>query len=663
MIKNHFILGTAGHVDHGKTALIKALTGIECDTHPEEKIRGITISLGFAYLDFPNGTSIGIVDVPGHKDFLNTMISGACGIDLVMLVVAADSGVMPQTIEHIQISQMLGIKSGVVVLTKADLVDEEMLLVVEEEIREFTKDTFLKDAAIFKVSSKTGKGISELNDFLSQLNRVETNKCEDGIFRMFIDRIFSVSGFGTVVTGSVISGSLKAEDKVFLLPGNKELRVRRLERHGKEVNTVYAGDRAAINITGLKKEEFLRGMVISEKIIQSTQMVDAQVKLINRSKKIELWSHVIFLSGTYESRASIHLIDVDNLKCGETAFSQIHLEQPIVIHKGDKFIIRNTSGDTTLGGGEIIDPYPLHHRRRTEKVISELKNISKGGITELITAEIRKSHFPITLQCIAEKQNLTQQETDNFLPDSLPDDIVYFKTENSIYFILAEQMNRIKNRIIKNLENYHKLNPLDENGKTFEELMGIWGVNRNYASEGVMKCILDKMAADKILETINSTWTIFSHKVTLTDQDIRQINFVESFHKNCGMNTPLMSELIPKAHNAGIPESKLKQILLLLTKQKKLYCIDDNYIHRDLINDIRGILLNYLKEHPEGITVAQFRDLINGNRKICLLLLTQFDKEGITNRQEDLRFITEKGWQKSYGLSNSSKKLSINFVV
>ena len=649
MIKNHFILGTAGHVDHGKTALIKALTGIECDTHPEEKIRGITINLGFAYLDFPNGTSIGIVDVPGHKDFLNTMISGACGIDMVMLVIAADSGVMPQTIEHILISQMLGIKSGVVVLTKADLVDEEMLLVVEEEIREFIKDTFLKDAAIFKVSSKTGKGISELKDFLSQFNRVETNKCEEGIFRMFIDRIFSISGFGTVVTGSVIGGSLKAEDKVFLLPGNKELRVRRLERHGKEVNTVYAGDRAAINITGLKKEEFTRGMVLSEKIIQSTQMVDAQVELINRSRKIELWSHVIFLSGTYESRASVHLIDADNLKCGETAIAQIHFDLPVIIQKGDKFIIRDTSGDTTLGGGEIIDPYPLHHRRRTEKVISELKNISKGGITELITAEIRKSHFPITLQCIAEKQNLTKQETDNFLPDSLPDDIVYFRTENCIYFILAAQMNRIKNRITKNLENYHKLNPMDENGKTFEELMGIWGVNRNYASEGVMKCILDKMAVDKILETISSTWTIFSHKVTLTEQDIRQINFVESFHKNCGMNTPLMSELIPKAHNAGIHESKLKQILLLLTKQKKLYCIDDNYIHRDLINDIRGTLLNYLKEHLEGITVAQFRDLISGNRKICLLLLAQFDKEGITHRQEDLRLITEKGWQKSYG--------------
>jgi len=439
--------------------------------------------------------------------------------------------------------------------------------------------------------------------------------------------------------------------------------VRRLERYGKEVHTVFAGDRAAINLTGIKKEEFIKGMVLSGKIIQSTQMLDAKIKLINRSKKIDLWSHVIFLSGTYESRASIHLIDVDDLKCGETAFSQIHLEQPIIIHKGDKFIIRNTSGDTTLGGGEIIDPYPLHHRRRTEKVINELKNISEGGITELIAAEVRKYHYPVTLECIADKLCLSQTDIQNFLPDSLPEDIVHYDTEGCIFLMLAAQSNQIQKRIIKNLENYHRLNPLDENGKTFEELMSVFGVNRNAAAEGVMKCILSNMLENNILNNINSTWAIYSHKVLLTELEIKQIKFVEAFHKNCGLNAPLMSELIPKAHNEGISENKLFQILMLLTKQRKLYCIDDNFIHYKLVDGTREILLHYLKEHTGGITVAQFRDLINGNRKICLLLLAQYDREGFTSREGDMRFITEKGWQKSYGINDASKKLSTNFVV
>ncbi|MEW6195865.1 MAG: selenocysteine-specific translation elongation factor [Bacteroidota bacterium] len=661
MSKNHFILGTAGHVDHGKTALIKALTGIDCDTHPEEKLRGITINLGFAHIDFPNGTSIGIIDVPGHKDFVNTMISGACGIDMVMLVVAADSGIMPQTIEHIQISQMLGIKSGIVVLTKIDLVDEEMLIVIENEIQEFIKSTFLKEAPIFRVSPITGQGILELKNYLSQFSYCDLYKDEETNFRMFVDRIFSVAGFGTVVTGSVISGKLRKDENILLLPGGKELRVRRLERHGKEVNEVYAGNRAAINLTGIKKEDFRKGMVLSNKKIMPVTIVDAQIKSIS-SKKINLWSHAIFLCGTYESPARIHLIDSDTLKYSESAIAQVHLDYPFIAQKGDKFIIRSTSGDVTLGGGEIIDPYPLNHRRRTVKLITSLKNILNGGVAEIISAEVKKSQSPLTLESIINNQNIPAKQINNFSLEQLPSEVKYFKSTGTVFFILSSRLEYIKNKIIRNLENYHKHNPLDENGRTFEELMGIWGSARNIAAEEIMKSLLEEMAQNRMLKKSDSTWVLYLHNVVITGQDKQQIKFVERFHKESGMNVPLMSELNPTAHNFGITENKLIQILTLLTKHKRLIHIDDSYLHIDIVEKCREILLTYLKDHDEGITVAGFRDLLRGNRKICLLLFSIYDSEEIIYRDGDLRFITEKGLHKLQEIKISSKnKFQTNF--
>jgi len=642
-------MGTAGHVDHGKTALIKALTGIDCDTHPEEQLRGITINLGFAHIDFPNGISIGIVDVPGHRDFINTMISGACGIDFVLLVIAADSGVMPQTVEHLHIMQMLGIKSGIIALTKTDLADEEMLMIAEEDIKELVHDTFLDGCPIFKVSSKNGEGIDELKAFLSQIDLASFDRDKKDFFRMFIDRIFSVAGFGTIVTGSVMSGSLRINDKVFLLPAEKELRIRRLEKHGKEVQEVAAGNRAAINLIGLKKEEFNRGMVLCDRVISSTNLLDTKIKIILSGKKFDLWSQVIFLSGTFESQARIHLIDADNLKCGESALAQIHLNQAFIGQIGDKFIIRNSSGDKTIGGGEIIDPYPLHHKRRTEKIITQLKNISDGGLYQHVGAEVRKTNSPVTLECIANNLNLSEKDIAGFSPELLPSDVIHFESEGSTYLILSVQLAKLKSRIIKILENYHKHNPLDEEGRTFEELMGIFGVNRNSAADGIMKCLLQEMVERKILRKVNATWCMYSHLVSLTEVDKKQIKFVESFHKNCGMNVPLMSELIPAALKKGISETRLNQVLVLLSKRERLYSIDGNYIFKNIVDDCRKILLESLinlnsgNGDSIGITVAQFRDLVNGNRKICLLLLAQFDREGITRREDDLRFLTDKG--------------------
>ncbi len=361
----HIIIGTAGHIDHGKTALIKAMTNIDCDTHKEEKIRGITINLGFSYLSLPNGESAGIIDVPGHKDFINTMVSGACGIDLVLLVIAADSGIMPQTVEHANIIKALGITKGIVALTKTDLVDDELIEMARYEISDFLDKTSIKDAEIIGVSSVTSSGIDKLiNTIYKYIQEIE-EKGSKGLFRMYIDRIFTVKGHGIVVTGSVLGGNIKIGQDIYLLPGiNQKLRIRSIERHGQSVDGVIAGDRAAINLTGLKNEDFKRGMIISDRQLYETKLLDAAISLFETSPPLPLWSNIIFISGTFESQARMHLLDKENLNAGDEAIIQIHLSKPGILLNSDRFIIRNSSGDITLGGGYVIDAAPLHHKKR-----------------------------------------------------------------------------------------------------------------------------------------------------------------------------------------------------------------------------------------------------------------------------------------------------------
>jgi selenocysteine-specific elongation factor len=325
----HLIMGTAGHVDHGKTSLVKALTRIDCDTHVEEKKRGITIHLGFAHLDLGDGETLGIVDVPGHKDFIHTMVGGASGIDFVLLVIAADSGIMPQTREHLNIMRILGIKRGIIVLTKADLVDTELLAMVREEVRELVAGTFLENAPMVDVSAKTGAGLEALQDAIRTLVQQSEAKPEAGVFRLFVDRIFTVSGFGTVVTGSVLSGKVRTGDTLYLLPGKEDgYRVRRLERHGAEVSEIVAWDRSSINLVGLEKADFRRGMLLSDRLLRASTMIDARLEIYEPEVALGHWSQVIFHVGTHEQQARLHLLDKDKLKAGETALVQIHLREP-----------------------------------------------------------------------------------------------------------------------------------------------------------------------------------------------------------------------------------------------------------------------------------------------------------------------------------------------
>jgi selenocysteine-specific elongation factor len=637
----HLILGTAGHIDHGKTSLVNALTGINCDTHKEEKRRGITINLGFANLKMPNGEKVGIIDVPGHRDFIHTMVAGASGIDIAMLVVAADGGVMPQTREHLRIMETLGIKRGIIVLTRIDITEKDIIEMASDEISEFVKGSFLENAPIVRVSSKTREGIDLLTETITAIAAQTDARPEKEIFRMYIDRIFSVSGFGTVVTGSVLSGKLTEGEQAYLLPDEKELRIRRIERYGAEEKEVVAGDRASLNVVGLSKEDFVRGMLISDRKLRNSNLLDAKLQLFDNGRNLGLWTQAQFLMGTFETQVRVHLLDKDILHSGQEALVQIHCPISCTAQMGDHFVLRSSSNDMTLGGGEIIDPAPLHHKRRHAKDIQSVAKLADGKLVELVASEVRKNHRGISADLLADALNISIKELLDISKD-LPPDIAQLKSDKTSFFIEKKEANLIEEQIHKNIANFHKRNPLTPDGRTIEELQGILGVNWGAESGEMLQLMLNSQVDKKKLKKVNHTWADFNHSVENVHTLDTQIAVIETYLKNSGLRTPLMTEIETLARKEGIDTSMLKQILKHLITKKNVHQIEGNYIHESVVAPCRVKIVAALQQNPDGLTVAQFRDLIDGNRKICLLLYSLFDSEGITERMGDVRVLKMK---------------------
>ena len=385
----HVIIGTAGHVDHGKTLLIKALTGIDTDRLVEEKKRGITIELGFAQQDWPDGTQAGIVDVPGHERFIRNMLAGAGGVDLAMLVIAADDGVMPQTVEHLNILTLLGIKDGLIVITKADTVDPEWLEMMREEIREKTEGSFLEGKPIVAVSAYTGQGIPELKEMLRRLVREAEEKSLRIPFRLPIDRVFSVEGFGTVVTGTLIEGAVNEGDLAELIPSGAQTRIRNLQVHGKNVETAYAGQRVAINLAGLKKEDIQRGNSVAKPgSVRVSRMLDVRLQNLRDSGRIiKNDSQVHLFHGAAELLAKVVLFGQDELKPGESCYAQLRLTETIATKNGDRFVIRFFSPLETIGGGVILDDQPRRHKR-SDPNIQRILQLKETGSRDDITVQL-----------------------------------------------------------------------------------------------------------------------------------------------------------------------------------------------------------------------------------------------------------------------------------
>ena len=377
----HGIIGTAGHVDHGKTVLTKALTGMDTDRLAEEKCRGITIDLGFAHLDWPDGTQAGIVDVPGHEKFIKNMLAGAGGIDLALLVVAADEGVMPQTVEHLDILSLLGIRDGIVVLTKADLADADWLEMIRKQVQELVRGTFLEGAPILPVSAVTGSGIPELNEQLHSLVLHTKEKSTLAPFRLPIDRVFSVDGFGTVVTGTLTEGAVRVGDAVELVPSGLQSRVRTLQVHGESVDAAYAGQRAALNLTNLQRTEVHRGdAAVRPGGVRPSRMLDVRLRCLESAKRTVLnGSQVHLYHGTSVHLAKAVLLDRDELPPGAQCFAQLRLTEPMAVKQGDRFVIRFYSPVETIGGGTVLDPRPLRHKRHDPAVLDSLVLREQGS--------------------------------------------------------------------------------------------------------------------------------------------------------------------------------------------------------------------------------------------------------------------------------------------
>lgn len=636
----HLIMGTAGHVDHGKTALIKALTGIECDTHKEEKARGITIHLGFACLPMPDGGKIGIIDVPGHRDFIHTMVSGASGIDFVLLVIAADSGVMPQTREHLQIMEILGIKRGIVALTKSDLVEEDLLEICEVDVRDLLDQSVLKDAPLIRVSAKTGQGLEELKTEIGKMYESTAGRATEGVFRMYIDRIFSKSGFGTIVTGTVIGGHIEKDQEVYLLGNSpKILRIRRMERHGEEVAAIQAGDRASVNLVGLEKSEFTRGMVIADRELKSTSMADATLQIHAEKCKLGLWSKVVFHTGTCEQQARVHLINSDKLACGESAIVQIHFAEPVYLQHGDRFVIRNSSCDLTIGGGEIIDAAPLHHRRRPEKLVNELELVAKNKLHELVTLELKKARTPLTAAQIARNLNVSGSKVLKLIENKTVKGVLRFDTREGPALALQAWLETLRSDIVSAVGDYRKRNPLSAKGINLEELRSTLKLEKTGAVDDVLLAVVKGLVEKGRLRENAKTWLAGDDTGAVDTRLARKVELIENFFSGCGMQAPLPNQLKELADREKIADKELKAIIHHLVSSGRIIKAEDTHIHVSIVDDCRKKLVERLSGNSEGIKVADFRDLVNGNRKICLLLLAHFDAEGITLRQGDFRVL------------------------
>jgi selenocysteine-specific elongation factor len=645
----HLILGTAGHVDHGKTALVKALTGIDCDTHKEEKDRGITINLGFSYLDLPGGDSIGIVDVPGHKDFIKTMVAGAHGIDIVMLVIAADSGIMPQTREHMRIVEMLGVRKGIVALTKTDLVDEEMLELAKLEVMEFLEDSGIDDAAVIGVSSKTGDGIDTLKNEIHKLVSSVDVPEKTGNFRLYIDRIFNVKGIGFVVTGTVINGELTVGRELYLLPGkSKKVKVRGIEKHGQAVDRVFAGDRAAINLAGLKAEDYQRGMVLSEKALEASSMIDASIRMFDNDVRLGIWSNAIFYSGTFECMARIHLIDKDMLTRGETALAQIHLDAPAVLINKDNFILRNTSGDLSIGGGTIFDTRPLHHKKRTPRLIENMKAVAhavlhSASLYDMAVSELKKERHPLLLQNLTTALETTGEEIMAEIRESNRTDISYYEVDGKYILIDNSIEEDLMQKTIEEIGAWHKKHPVFAHGLNDKELSGKLGFAGRQVGQLYTAALLKKLQADGKIKSVNDTWALSGHRVRIDEKTQEQINWVEDELRRYGMEKPLMADLEQSALSRNISRDQLKTFLAFLANEDKVFFYENDFIHAEIAGKARSMLLSSLRSKERGINEKEFRELIGGTKKVVQLLLGLFIQEGIVTKETYYINITEKG--------------------
>lgn len=625
----HVIIGTAGHIDHGKTTLIKALTGRNTDRLEEEQRRGITIDLGFTYFDLPGGGRAGIVDVPGHEKFINNMVAGVVGMDLVLLVIAADEGIMPQTREHLDILSLLGIKKSIIVLNKCDLVDEDWIELVEEEIREELAGSFMEQAPLVKVSAATGAGIQELVHVIDSMAREEVEEKDiNTIPRLPIDRVFSLSGFGTIVTGTLVSGIISKEDVLEIYPLGKECKIRNIQVHGEDRKECLAGQRVAINLSNIKKSEVKRGCVLAPvDRMKNTDLLDVKLEILESSMRV-LTNHarLHLFTGTSEILCRAVLLDKEELGPGESGFVQLRLEEKIAVRRGDRFVVRFYSPMETIGGGVVLEPNPKIKRRFREDAIEELKRKESGSITDIVEMHVKEhGDSLITLAELAKLTALSIEEIEEASKDLKEEGLILeFGLRKDTYLWHGDESRKRLREILEALKAYEVSHPYRYGMKKAQVQVTFFKKTKpavfdkiidHYISGGAMKRI------DEFLCT--------------PDYEVRKDAVYEKVSvgyllawKRAGFDFVRYSEM----EHPGVPDDVADDILNILLEEKQAVKVfDEMYTLTEYMEEAKDRIKDHLSKEPI-ITIAQVRDMFGTSRKSAKPILEYMDSIKVTKK-------------------------------
>ena len=627
----HVIIGTAGHVDHGKTALIRALTGIETDRLSEEKKRGITIELGFAHLDFPDGTQAGIVDVPGHEKFIKNMLAGAGGIDLAMLIVAADEGFMPQTVEHLDILQLLGVKDGILVITKTDMVDGDWVEMVREEAKERVRGTFLEGKPVFEVSAHTGDGIDALRDALHTLVASAAEKDAHIPCRLPVDRVFSVDGFGTVVTGTLIEGQMHVGDAVEIAPAMTPAKIRNLQVHGADVSVADAGQRVAVNLTGIKKEDVDRGCaVVAPGSEKKSLMLDVRLYNLAHSGRTVLHnSQVHLFHGSRVLLAKVVLLDRDALEPGESAYAQLRLTEEIATRLGDRFVIRFYSPMETVGGGVILDDRPARHRRNDEAVLQSLRVREDGSGEEKTLQIIRESRFTLPDKKALLARGVAETELSQFLA-SLTESGAVFEPLAGRY-LAKENLALARETAERLLADFHRENPLSPGMKSSELRQKLYRGAEAKEADAILQLLVSQGALRREGECIARV--DFHIAMSETQQKIAET--LKKRYRESGAEPENWDDIRAAFSPKEQPEAD--RVLAALTAEGALKQLSEQiWMDREVYRDVCRRVQAHLAENG-SITLSELRDLLGTSRKFAQAILESFDRERYTRNENNVR--------------------------
>ena len=630
------IAGTAGHIDHGKSALVEALTGTNPDRFEEEKRRGITIDLGFAFLDL-GGVRLGFVDVPGHERFVRNMLAGASGIDLVLFAIAADESIKPQTREHFDICRLLGISRGIIAITKTDKVSSDVLAAVRLEIEEFVRGSFLENAPIIAVSAHNGAGIEELKQELLRVARAVSSRDEKRHFRLPIDRVFAMKGFGTVVTGTLVAGALQIADEVQIYPTRKRARVRGLHSGGKQIESAEAGQRTAANLAGVERDEISRGMVLAPPgLFEPTSRLDAEITLLTSARPLKNRARVHLHQGTAESVGEIILLSGSGaLPPGKAEFVQLKLDGPVLLLPGDRFILRQLSPVVTIGGGKVLDTHPLNHRRADDGVKVFLQTLERGNkedsLLALTTVSPRGLSFPGVLSrtgwTAAEIQGaaetLAQSKRVRIVGDAASPTFIVMSEDGFTDCVAA---------IRKAIDDFHAANPLLP-GVPKQELRARAGNPR----VEVFQAALDDLLSARAIALSGDLVQRAGREIALSPEETRAKELIEREFASAGLAVPSFAAVLAKL---PVESRRAQKILQILLREKVLVKVaEDLVFHQIAVAKLREMLAKYKKERGTRLPIGAFKEITGVTRKYAIPLLEYLDREHLTRRVGDERVI------------------------